>query len=63
MVLEHIYLYGKHQFTALYNLSDFFKMHINHAWLLKKPELVINLPEEFSRHHNIYFFSVDHFQF
>ncbi len=36
-----------HNFLSLYNHSDFIKMHMHNAWLLKKSDLTIELPPDY----------------
>ncbi len=36
-----------HNFLSLYNHSDFIKMHMHNAWLLKKTNLTIDLPYDY----------------
>jgi hypothetical protein len=43
---QRIILNDVHTLIALYNHSDFLKMHFHNAWLLGKTELTIVLPEE-----------------
>ncbi len=36
-----------HNFLSLYNHSDFIKMHMHNAWLLRKSDLTIELPSDY----------------
>ncbi len=42
---QHIYFSKNHTFLALYNHSDFLKMHLH--WPLGMSELIIDLPDKF----------------
>ena len=43
---QRVYLNDVHTLIALYNHSDFLKMHFHNAWLLGRTEITIVLPEE-----------------
>ncbi len=44
---QHILFSKYHNFLSLYNHSDFIKMHMHNAWLLKKSDLTIDLPSDY----------------
>jgi hypothetical protein len=54
---QRIYLDDVHTLLALYNHSDFLKMHMHNAWLLGKSEITVVLPEElFSDKNHLFVF-------